>query len=303
MMRRAALRIAILPVALIAALWAPPLFAFPGDVTDDGVVDLKDALALCRYLSGGIPSLPAPRNGDLDFDGEVAASDLDLLMGAMVGVPLQPQPLDAAPASLGFGVVTVGSSASLDVVLGNTGSQEITLQQIALTVATPDAFTIVSAPATPSTLAPSATTTVTVRFAPLEPLSMAGSLLVLSTGGDGAVGLSGRGAAGILSVAPLALDFGLIYTGDEQSREIVIRNTGAAAIEVASIALDAGSSAGFSILYAPSTPFTLPPRAQRSVSITYAPAQAGTESGALEIVSSAGAANVSLVGRGQDPPP
>lgn len=276
-------------------------FALNGDVTADGVFDLRDPLALCRFLAGTTSSLPAAQNGDVNFDGVLTKADVDVMMLAMVGVPLPQPPLSVTPLSLDFGDVNAGADASLDILLANNGGAAVMVQSIALGAGSSGSFSIVSAPPTPATIPAGGQATVTIRYAPAMVGMDAGSVAILSGGGNVNVTLKGRGVAPVLSVAPLSLDFGDVLSGNETFLDTVVRNDGNADLIVNSIAPGPGTSADFSIHAAPATPFTLPPGQQSTVTIRYAPAQTGTDSGSIEILANGGSAAVTLAGRGVAP--
>src|SRR5262249_26821114 len=238
-----------------------------GDVTGDGVFDLRDPLALCRFVSGAIPGLPAPQNGEVSFDGALNRDDVDVMMLAMIGVPLPPPPLVAAPSTLDFGDVRTGTERTLDVTLKNDGAAPARVDSIALGAGTSGAFSIVSALQTPATIPGGGRATVTIRYAPAAVGADVGSLVILSPGGRPVVQLSGRGVAPVLAVTPPALGFGDVLVGDESLLDVTLENDGSADLQVMSIAPGPLTSADYSIHAAPATPFTLPAGGRATVTI------------------------------------
>jgi hypothetical protein len=296
--RRARAAAAVLAAALGAAA---PALAVTGDVTGDGVFDLRDPLALCRYLAGTLPSLPQPGNGDVNFDGTTDATDLDLMMQAVVGGTLPSAPLSVSPPNLDFGDVVVGDSATSDVTLSNGGAAPITVGSIALGPGTSAAFSIAAAPATPTVLGPGDSAVVTVRYAPSGTGADAGTLAVLSNAGSASVPLSGTGVSPGLSVSPLSLPFGDVAVGDAVQLGATITNTGTSDLTVTSIAPGPGTSADFMLTFAPATPATIPPGQQRMFAVQYAPSDIGDDAGSIEVLGDAGSAAVALTGRGVGP--
>jgi Big-like domain-containing protein/dockerin type I repeat protein/carboxypeptidase family protein/glucodextranase-like protein len=87
-------------LALSVAIWAlGPVGVLsaatgqPGDVNNDHVVDLLDALDLARYLAGTVTTLPRLDLADVNGDGTVNADDRDLLLRSVIYcVSLDDQP-------------------------------------------------------------------------------------------------------------------------------------------------------------------------------------------------------------------
>ncbi len=100
--------------------------------------------------------------------------------------------LGAAPTSIGFGDVNVGSNSSVPVVMTNTGSGSITVSQVTLTGA---GFSF-SGLTLPVTLASGQNATLDAVFAPASGGSVTGSMSVISnaTNSPAVVSLSGTGA-------------------------------------------------------------------------------------------------------------
>ncbi len=286
---------------LPAAGFPAAALALSGDTTGDGVVDLQDPLALCRFLRGTLPVLPAPDNADVNFDGAIDDADLRLVLRAVLGEPLPVTRLAAAPAALDFGAVRVGSDATLRVVVTNSGDMPVTIQSIALGGGTSGAFSIGESPATPALLPAGGAFPVAVRYAPADAARDLGDLAILTTGADVTVPLSGTGLMARLSVAPLVLDFGPVVAGGEALLDATIENTGNTALVVSSIATGPGTSPDFTIASSPATPFSQDPGGRAAVTVRYAPADGGDDEGSVEVVSAAGTARVVLSGRGLMP--
>ncbi|HEU4402428.1 MAG TPA: choice-of-anchor D domain-containing protein, partial [Candidatus Polarisedimenticolia bacterium] len=291
-------RVAVPALVMLATLLPSTALALTGDANGDGRFDLKDPLALCRYLSGAAATLPNPADADVNYDGALDRADVDLMLQGVLGAPLPTTLLTAAPPALGFGEVTVGEAANLQVMIGNAGDTTVTLQSIALGAGTSGAFSVVAAPPTPSPLAVGGHVTLTVRYAPAGSGLDTGSLTVLSTGADVTVPLSGTGVRAELSVTPLAIDFGGVVAGQEATRPATIRNSGTAPLEVTSVAPGPGTSPDFALVSVPATPFTLAPGQETGLTVRYAPHGGGDDSGSIEILSAVGSASISLTGRG-----
>jgi Malectin domain/Abnormal spindle-like microcephaly-assoc'd, ASPM-SPD-2-Hydin len=131
------------------------------------------------------------------------------LSGAGISPALQ---LSASPASISFGSLTTGTTASQSVTLSNVGNANVSLSQLTVS---PSAFSA-SRLAVPMTLAPGQSASVSVTFSPTTAVSYQGSVTVTSnaTNSPTAISLSGSGTAAathssILSWTPSASS----YTG------------------------------------------------------------------------------------------
>jgi hypothetical protein len=134
--------------------------------------------------------------------------------------------LTATPTSLPFGAIVAGTTASQNTLLTNIGSQPLTFQGFTLPTAP---FSVTSAPAVNSTLAPNVSVTLTVQFAPTVDGTFASGVTVQSdsTGGALAIPLSGgAGAPPQLVIAPLSLDYGDVPPGTARSMSFTVSNTG-----------------------------------------------------------------------------
>ncbi|HTB91280.1 MAG TPA: choice-of-anchor D domain-containing protein [Candidatus Sulfotelmatobacter sp.] len=112
------------------------------------------------------------------------------LAGTGVATILQ---LSASPASLSFGSLTTGTSATQSVTISNTGNSSVSISQITESGA---GFSTTGM-ALPLTLAASQSTSFSVAFAPTATGSLAGSITVVSNAANSplAIALSGTGTA------------------------------------------------------------------------------------------------------------
>ncbi len=131
--------------------------------------------------------VPAPNSG----------SQLDVIIiktGAFVPAAVN---FSASPNPLAFGSVNTGNTATQTLTITNTGSSStLTISAIAETFAGTD-FTYVTAPTLPINLAPSASTTIQVQFAPLASGAQSASLTFThnAAGSPTTVNITGSGNA------------------------------------------------------------------------------------------------------------
>ena len=135
------------------------------------------------------------------------------------------------------------------------------------------------------------------------PSSSSGTLpLLIAFPGDSgpAVNLPVKGAstgAPKLSLSVTSLAFGSLSTGQSSTLGVTLNNTGTAPLTVSALTI---SGAGFSLIAAPQTRFTIAVGSGQTISVQFAPTGAGPANGSLSIVSNdpASPATVSLSGTG-----
>jgi Abnormal spindle-like microcephaly-assoc'd, ASPM-SPD-2-Hydin len=110
--------------------------------------------------------------------------------------------LSASPASLSFGSLTTGTSATQSVTISNTGNSSVSISQVSASGA---GFST-SGIALPLSLAAGQSTSFSVSFAPASAGSLAGSVTVVSnaTNSPLVVALSGTGVAPVSHAVSLS---------------------------------------------------------------------------------------------------
>jgi ASPM-SPD-2-Hydin domain-containing protein len=203
-----------------------------------------------------------------------------------VSAPTAPA-IALVPASLDFGSVTLGRSASLPAQVRNTGTANLVVSGIArCTAPLTEAEFSWTAPALPFTVAPGGAASVTVTFTALDPDSDVGCIAFTSNAANAPVANLAVAATGVAppapvaDVSPLSLDFGAVTSGGTASRTFAVGNVGTATLTVA-VQRAAGTSAEFTVQPAS---FTVPPGGRTTVTATYAPADVGTDLGTLAVV-------------------
>lgn len=102
--------------------------------------------------------------------------------------------LSVSSPSLAFGPITVGTSSPQSLTLTNTGNATLTLGALTVTGADPTQFAAGTPGAT--TLAPAASTTVSIAFQPTTAGAKSATLTIASNGGSPSVELTGTGVTG-----------------------------------------------------------------------------------------------------------
>ena len=86
-----------------------------------------------------------------------------------------------------------------------------------------------------------------------------------------------------INLNPTTLAFGTVTVGSSSTLTAEIQNLGTAALTVSGIASCTGTSPEFT--WAPATPIAVPPGGNRTLSVTYTPTNAGTDTGCLTLAS------------------
>ena len=192
-----------------------------------------------------------------------------------------------APASLAFGAVADGSTATLTAQIQNTGTALLTVSAITACIGTSAEYGF--SPAGPLQVASGASATLTVTYAPTDVGADAGCLAIAS---DDPVrptvqlALSGSGVGQVapaIALVPASLDFGAVADGSTASKTAQIRNTGTGPLQVSAITACAGTSAEFR--FAPGGPLQVAAGGSAALTVTYAPTDVGADAGCLAIAS------------------
>lgn len=191
--------------------------------------------------------------------------------------------LVASPSTVSFGNVSVGSSASDNVTLTNSGTSALTVSGL---TATGTGITL-SGMALPTTLNAGANTTFTIQFAPTAVGNVSGSISIANSGPNSTITVlvTGAGAEAQISANPQSVSFGNVADGSTNSQPIQISNPGNGPLTISRVTMTGGSN-GFNISGL-SMPLTIQPGKSASFSATFGPSTLGAVSGAISLVSNA----------------
>lgn len=202
--------------------------------------------------------------------------------------------LGAAPTTLAFGSVLVGSTQSQSVTLTNSGGSSATISQATAT----GAGVRVSGLTLPLTLASGQSSTFQVTFAPTSAGSVTGSLAIVSSASNAIMALAITGTAvapGALAVAPTSLGFGNVQVGTSQSQPATITNSGGTTVTITQAT---AAGAGFSIIGL-TLPLVLAPGQNSAFSVRFAPQTSRSVNGSVAFTGSGASATLPLSGAGQ----
>ncbi len=205
--------------------------------------------------------------------------------------------LVAAPTSLTFGSIPVGTSTSQSETITNSGGASVTISQATLS----GAGLSLSGLSLPVTLASNQSVTFKIVFAPSTAGAVNGSVAITSDANAVNVGLSGTGLAaqGQITPNPTSLSFGSVATGSSKSLSGTLTNSGGTSVTISAAS---ASGSGFT-LSGLSVPVTLSAGQSKTFSVLFAPAVTGSVSGSLTVTSNGSNPNLSiaLTGSGAAP--
>lgn len=205
----------------------------------------------------------------------------------------QPE-LTVNPPIVNFGNINVGSNASQNVSLSNSGSAALTVSAV-----TPSGVGItVNGISLPQTLSPGASTTFAVQFAPTTPGNVMGSVSITSTAPDSpsTAVVTGSGMQAAIGASPSSVSFGSVTTGTSNSQPISISNSGNTTLTISQFSIGGN---GFSTTGL-STPLTIAAGKSASFNAVFTPSSATNFSGSISLFSNApnSPLTISLTGAG-----
>jgi hypothetical protein len=197
--------------------------------------------------------------------------------------------LSAAPASISFGNVQIGTSQNQSDTISNTGAAAVT---ISLSTVTGTGFSVTGL-ALPMTLTAGQSATFSIVFNPQSTGDVSGNLAITSdaTGSPLNIPITGTGvAAGSLITNPTSFSFGSVQEGGSQSQTETLTNSGGENLTISQVS---ASGAGFSFTGL-SLPMTLAPNQSTTFGVVFAPTSVGATNGSLAITVSGSATPIDL---------
>jgi hypothetical protein len=229
------------------------------------------------------PTATGNMTGTLSVGVDPANAPVVLNLNA-TGVNPQQQ-ISLSNPSVDFGSVSVGTQGTQSLAITNVGAADLTVSMLVLT----GSEFSVSGIATPKVISSGQTAALTITFVPTAAGSASGSLAITSN--DPAnptfnIPLTGSGTntlMGQLAASPTALSFGNVNTGNNVSKQVVLTNTGNAAVKISQIS---ASGTGFSVSGI-AVPATLNASQSATLTVGFVPAATGSALGAITVTSDA----------------
>lgn len=243
-----------------------------------GTVSLPKTLAKGGVITVPVsfaPTAAGSASGALTLATSAGALAFDLHGTATV------EGLSAAPAALDYGQVPIGGKVQLNVNVTNTGTSPARLTAVTAPKAP---FSAVSLPSVGSSIAPGASVSVSLSFAPQSVGSVSGALVLTGSSGSVSVPVAGTGVSGaaLLAVTPTDIDFGSVAVGSSNSRTFTVANSGNLVLTITKAAPPA---APFEVTAPIPEGQQLLPAQSISQSVSFAPTAAGAFSGSYLITS------------------
>lgn len=211
--------------------------------------------------------------------------------------------LRVTPASVSFGGVSQGKSASVTVRISHVGtSGTATLSAARLESATAEITAELPAD-TP--LAPGEGVDLVVRFTAADGLPDTAQLLVDHDAAGLAsplvIPISTGSVEGVLRLSPDLVDFGTVATGGHADRVATVTNVGSGDLTLDTVALEGDAIEDFAVTEPPALPATLAPGASLTVGLRYTPTWWNGDTGTLVVTAGALTASVPLLGAESGP--
>jgi hypothetical protein len=210
----------------------------------------------------------------------------DFYLTVKLGWIISKPEMAAAPQSLDFGQVKVGTAARQTVTIANKGNANLSLQSVSFVQDSNPDFSYAPLAQLPLTIEPGSAVAVTVVFLP----SMAGDALgVLKITSDDAdapfadIILTGAGIVPDIAVEPVSIDFGQWLIGTSSVSTALIANHGDAELIIDSLNWLDGGSADFALAALPALPLTIAPAGSVELEVIYTPTAAGAAAATLVI--------------------
>ncbi len=187
-----------------------------------------------------------------------------------------------SPSDITFPNVVLGQKATQTAVLTNTGKDTVTIMQLAST-----ALEFATAGlSTPLAIGPGQSARFQVVFSSTTTGSKSGTLTAMTAHGGSSTRVKlkgGSAGASQLSLSATALNFGKVLVNGNATQAVTLKNYGTSDVQIKQIAVTGGA---FSVSGV-AAPVTLSAGESMALQATFAPAAAGTATGAITITSNA----------------
>jgi HYDIN/CFA65/VesB family protein len=208
--------------------------------------------------------------------------------------------ISLAPASVNFGHVAVGSTASQSVTISNGGGSSLTITQ----ASTSAAGVSISGMSLPLVIAAGKQSTFDIVFSPKTAGALSGNISVMTdvSSTPSTVSLSGTAlaATALLTSSAPSLNFGSVAVGKSGSMSVTLTNAGNSDVTVSKVSVSGGSFSESGV----SAGMILAPGQSTTVDATFTPQSAGSVSGSVTVASNAtnSPGTISLSGDGTQAP-
>jgi hypothetical protein len=187
------------------------------------------------------------------------------------------------PGALAYGTVTAGTPSTLSTTVKNTGTAPLVVSAPTITGTGATAYSVTANTCT--TVAPNATCTISVRYAPTALGSQVGNLVIPhnATGGSTTVSLTGAGAGSSFTLAPNPISFGTIDINRNKTQTVTVKNVGTVAGPVSTATITGTNAANFTVTGTGCIGTTLQPTKTCNLTVTFRPTAAQAYSANLVV--------------------
>src|SRR5215469_8655422 len=267
-------------VSITQVTFSNPQFSLPG-----AAFPMSLATGQTTSLTVAVtPTTSGSVTGTMTVQGSGGSSPVSMTLSA-TGTAVGPQ-ISLSSKTVHFGTVSISSADDVGVVISNAGSSDLRISVISVS----GVEFGVAGIATPKTISPGQSATMTLTFQPSATGGVSGSVAFTSndpTNPTATIEMDGTGsgnAAGQLQANPLSLTFGNISTGTSSAKQVTLTNTGTGAVVISGVT---ASGAGFSA-NGIAFPYTVNPSEAVSLTAIFAPTAAGAVGGNITVNSNGG---------------
>jgi len=197
--------------------------------------------------------------------------------------PTPQEAVQISPASISFAHVAPGQKTTQTATLTNTGTESVTITQLALSSTEFSA----SGLATPLSIGPGQSAKFQVTYTGTISGDSSGTLTAMTSRGSGSSKVKLRGSSGrtgsTLSLSATALNFGNVLVNGSGTQAVTLTNSGQTDIQVSQIAVTGGAFTTTGL----TAPATIPVGQSAALQVIFAPTAAGAVTGAITITSDA----------------
>lgn len=215
--------------------------------------------------------------------------------------------ISVSPAAVSFGPQRVGTtSLAQTVTVTSAGSAALSVSAVAIAGTNASDFQIVTDTCAGASLAPGASCTTDVVFAPSSGNARSAGLRITSDapGAPREIALSGTGTQGAVSMTPSSVVFDDQRAGTTgPTRLVVLENTGVASLGIGAASISGTDAGDFTITSDTCSGATIASGATCAVRVAFAPTTGGARAASLQVTSDAATSPdlVALSGVGTQP--
>ena len=234
------------------------------------------------------PTSTGPLTGTLTINGNVAGGSVTASLSG-TGTAPPDAAISFTPTSLSFAALNVNSTSAVQSIqVSNTGTAALVITNVSLVGDFSESDNCNGA-----NIAIGASCTINVKFTPLEPGALSGTITVSGNVAEGSesVTLTGTGVAiGVLSPNIYSLHFGQeSYGSTTPSQTVLLQNTGTAPLQIGTVATTGNFSETDNC-----AGNTLAVNATCSVQVVFTPLTFGSINGSLTVSSNASDSTVTV---------